>query len=299
MSKIENIKFIGAFMFLAFIWGSSFILIKKSLLTYEPLEVSAIRVSLSSLCFAPFVFHLRKHIPWNKLIFFVLVGLTGSGIPSFLYPIAQTEISSSLSGILNAMTPIFAFLTGLVFFKMKFSKREVFGVFIGFLGTVILVAFGERLSSSANVWYALFVIAGTLCYGLNVNLVEVAFKNVSAFMVSAVSFFLIGPPAMIFLISQNRFNDWITNPNFIQSTLAVCVLSIVATVISTIIFFQLIKKAGGVFSSTVSYLIPIVAIMWGILDGESFTLNHAIGMALILSGVYMIKRKNQDLESDS
>ncbi len=291
MEKKFDVYIFFIFVLLAIIWGSSFILIKKSLLTFTPLEVSALRVSISSLCFAPFVFYLRKSIPWKKLGLFIVVGLTGSGIPSFLYPIAQTEISSSLSGVLNGLTPIFTFLFGLMWFKRAFSKNNAIGVLLGFIGSAIMIVYGERLTGSGNEWYAIFVELGTVCYGFNVNFVESFFKGISALMVSSVSFFIIGPPAMLYLIFKGNYDSWLSNESFLFSLASVCTLSILATVICTIIFFHLIKKTNGVFSASVSYLIPVVAILWGILDGEAFGINHLVGMLLILSGVYLIKRK--------
>ena len=286
----KNDRYIlGLFVLLAFVWGSSFILIKKSLLSFDPLIVSALRVSISSICFAPIVFFYRKEIEWRRWPLFVLIGLSGSGIPSFLYPIGQSQISSSLAGVLNALTPLFTFIFAVLIFKSKFNIKSLVGLSLGFLGTCILILYGEALSANTNVWYSIFIIAGTVCYGLNVNLVKSFFQNTKAIIVSSCSFFIIGPPAILYLLFTDGLKKSFSQPDFYISLSAVTTLSIFGTVLSTILFFRLIQKTSPVLSASVSYLIPIVAIAWGIFDGEIFTIFHMIGMFLIIGGIYLIK----------
>ncbi len=280
---------VALFLLLAFIWGSSFILIKKSLVSFEPFTVSALRVSISSICFAPIVFYYRNEINWNRLALFILIGLTGSGIPAFLYPLGQSQISSSLAGVLNALTPLFTFIFAVVIFKSPFRFKSLVGLSLGFVGTSILILYGESLSANVNIWYALFIVGGTICYGLNVNLVKSFFQNTKAIIVSSCSFFIIGPPAMLYLLLTSDLSSSIEHPDFYSSLAAVTTLSVFGTVLSTVLFFKLIQKTSPVLSASVSYLIPIVAILWGIYDGEIINLFHILGMLLIVGGIYLIK----------
>jgi drug/metabolite transporter (DMT)-like permease len=286
--KASNIL---VFTALAIVWGSSFILIKKALISFSPLEVAALRITLSSLAFLPFLYYLRKKVNWSKWYYFLLVGLTGSGIPAFLYPIGQTQISSSIAGILNSTTPIFTFLLGIMLFKDRFVGLKFVGIIIGMVGAAILILYGKEVAAVSNPLYTLFIIGGTICYGFNINLVKKVFQNTNPLLLSAVSFTMIGPPALLYLLFNGSFSNLdIGSSGTNISVAAIIFLSLFGTVISTVLFFKLVQKTSTVFASSVAYVIPIVALLWGFLDGETIGLTHIGGMALILSGVYLIKK---------
>jgi len=290
-STKTDINSLGLFIFLALIWGSSFILIKKALIAFDPFEVAAFRILLSSITFLPFLLHYRKEIDWKKWLPYTIVGLTGSGIPAFMYPIGQMEITSSIAGILNSTTPIFTFVLGIMFFKSQFVLSKFIGILVGLIGTAILILYGHDYSLGGNPWYSLFIIVGTICYGTNINVVKSVFQNTNPLKLSAVSFSLIGPPALLFLLAKDSFSQLSFEGVAMQSIGAIFILSILGTVISTVLFFRLVQKTSAVFASSVAYIIPIVAILWGFLDGESIGWIHFVGMLLILVGVRLIKRK--------
>jgi len=281
---------IGILLLLAVIWGSSFILIKKSLVGFDPYEVAALRISISSLAFLPFLIVQWKQIPWTKWMLFLIVGLTGSGIPAFMFPLGQTEISSSIAGILNSTTPIFTFLVGILLFNSRFIFLKFAGIVLGLIGTCLLILYGATEGIGGKPMYAIFMLIGTLCYGTNINVVKTYFQNIKPTLLSAVSFAMIGPPAIIYLINRGTVAHVFQNQVDLGSVGAVILLAIFGTVISTVLFFKLVQKTNPVFASSVSYLIPIVATIFGFMDGENIGIFHFIGMGLILLGVYLIKK---------
>lgn len=275
---------------LSLVWGCSFILIKKSLVAFGPMQLACLRISISSLAFTPVVLWYWKEIDWKRWYKFLLVGISGSGLPAFLFFIAQTEISSSVSGLLNSLTPIWTLLIGIVVFKIPFNKMKAIGVLLGFVGAASLIILSKHSPSDGNQWYGLFIVAGTICYGTNVNMVQSFFKGIKPIIISSTSFFLIGPPAIVYLLLSDFTTTLATNDKALYSLGAVAILSLLGTVMSTVLFYNLVQKTSAVFGSTVTYLMPIVALAWGALDGESISIFHFFGMALILFGVYISKR---------
>jgi drug/metabolite transporter (DMT)-like permease len=277
---------------LSLVWGSSFILIKKALIAFDPIELACMRISISALAFTPVIYFQRNKIPWNEWKLFLAIGLTGSGIPAFMYFLAQTNINSTASGLLNSLTPIWTLIIGIIIFKNRMDASKTIGVVIGFLGAALLMIWGESEGENNNLWYGLFVVFGTLCYGMSGNLVKHYFQNVRSIIISATSFFMIGPPAIGYLLYKGTLTQIEWNQDQIYSIGAIVLLSLVGTVLATIIFYKLIQDTNAVFGSSVAYLMPIVAMGWGFIDGESIGLVVILSMLLILTGVYLIKKQN-------
>ena len=286
--KIDRLSW-GIFIFLSFIWGSSFILIEKSLLAFNPYQVASLRIGISTIAFVPIFFFSKYKVPRDKLKYIFLVGLTGSGIPAFMYAIAETELESALTGILNSLTPIFTLVFAVLFFGVSFKKRSLIGVLIGFLGALFLIIFDTELMTFKVNPYALFVLVGTVCYGISGNLVKTYCQNVHPLVLTAFSFFCIGP----FAISYLFFSDWqaiMTHESFGFSILSVSILAIVCTVAANGLFFSLIQRTNAIFSSSISYLIPVMALVWGFIDQENIHYLHLMGLSLILSGIYVLRK---------
>jgi drug/metabolite transporter (DMT)-like permease len=276
-------------IFLTFVWGCSFILIKKALIAFPPVQLACLRLSISSLAFAPVVFYHRKDINWKRWPKFLAVGATGSGIPAFLFFFAQTEISSSVAGLLNSMTPIWTMLIGVFIFRHSFTKGTMAGIAMGFLGAAILIFSGKASHVDGSPVYAILIIFATLCYASSVNMVQGFFSDTKPIIVSGMSFFLIGPPAIIYLLTTD-FTQTLTSHEFGYYSLgSVALLSLFGTVLASILFYYLVQRTSAVFSSSVTYLMPIVAVIWGMLDGEPVSMMHFVGMATILGGVYFAK----------
>jgi len=290
--KPIELKSIFILLGLSLVWGSSFILIKKALIAFDPIELACMRISISALAFTPILYFQRKKVPWKDWKLFLAVGLTGSGVPAFMYFIAQTNINSTVSGLLNSLTPIWTLIIGIIIFKNKMDASKTIGVFIGFLGAALLMFFSKSEGENSNLWYGLFVVFGTLCYGMSGNLVKHYFQNVKSIIISATSFFLIGPPAIGYLLYKGTFTNIEWNPDQVYSLGAVLILSLVGTVLATIIFYKLIQDTTAVFGSSVAYLMPLVAMGWGFIDGERIGLVVILSMMLILTGVYLIKKRN-------
>ncbi|MFT6337266.1 MAG: drug/metabolite transporter (DMT)-like permease [Saprospiraceae bacterium] len=275
---------------LSLVWGSSFILIKKALIAFHPFDLACMRLGVSAIAFTPVIIYHRKRIPWKRWKLFLTIGLTGSGIPAFMYFLAQTNINSMVSGLLNSLTPIWTLIIGIIIFKNQMDKFKTIGVAIGFIGAALLMIFGESEGSNANLWYGLFIVIGTLCYGMSGNLVKHYLQDVDSIIISATSFFLVGGPALILLVWHGTIFDVTFSEQEIYSFGALLLLSLIGTVLATVIFYKLIQETNAVFGSSVAYIMPLVAIFWGFLDGEGLGLVVLISMALILSGVYLIKK---------
>ncbi len=271
-------------------WGSSFILIKKGLIAFNATQLASLRISISALAFLPFFLIRLKVIDWSKFKYFIIVGLLGSGIPSYLYAFAQTEISSSVAGLLNSLTPIFTLLAGILFFRLQWKWSKLIGVFLGFIGALFLIFIGEDTGLSGDFRYSLLIVLGTICYALSLNTVKTYLQDIPSLTISSVSFFIIGIPASIYLFNTDFLNVLQEHEHGWASLGYVATLSILGTVLASIIFFKIVQETNPLFASMVSYLIPIIAVLWGILDGESFFMMHTVGMAFILIGVYISKK---------
>lgn len=246
---------------------------------------------MSAVAFTPLLVWQWRSIPWHKWKAFLMVGLTGSGIPAFMYAIAQTQISSTMSGVLNSLTPIFTLIVSIVIYRNPFNLSKIQGVILGFVGATMLFVLGGASDTAANQWYGLFVIIGTICYGFSSNIVQNDLKGERSLIISAVSFCMIGIPGIIILAYTDISTDIQTHTFGYQSLASVAFLSLAGTVLASILFYHLVQQTDAVFGSTVAFLMPVVAILWGLVDGEIFKFTDLIGMTLILGGVYLIKRK--------
>ena len=277
-------------LLLSLVWGSSFILIKKALIVLHPVELACMRISISSLAFLPILLLNFKKVDLRKWPLFLVVGLAGSGIPAFLYAFAQQQVSSSMAGLLNSLTPIFTFILGILIFKDPFRFLKGVGVMVGFLGAALLVVMDKKAGFGGDLAAVLMIVFGTFCYGLSVNTVEHKLKGTGPLVISAASFFMIGPPAMIYLFSQGTIPSVLDRPEAWKSLGAIFILSLLGTVTASILFYGLVQRTSAVFGSTVAYLMPVMALVWGFVDGEAILYYHLIGLALILAGVYLIKK---------
>lgn len=278
--------------FLALIWGGSFILIKKSLLAWDPLQVACLRIGISALAFSPVILLKWSKIPRDKLKYLLVVGLAGSAIPAILFSVAQTQISSSLAGLLNSLTPLFALLISVVFFQQKVEKDKYLGVFLGFLGAAILILMGANLAENKNVWFGLMVVVACFCYATSVNTVKHFLQSVDAVLLSAVAYCLVGPFGIIIFFFTD-IEGAQASPDFMVSVWAILILALSSTVFASVLFFQLVQKTNVIFSSAVAYLIPLVALGFAFWDGETINFIHFLGMTCILVGVYLSRERKK------
>ena len=228
-------------------WGSSFILIKKALVSFTPLEVGAARISISFLAFLPLLIRHFKSIPWNKWRYFAIVGLCGSGFPAFLYAVGQTQIPSSIAGVINSLTPIFTLLLSVLFFGGQLIKRQLSGIILGFLGVIVLFLIKKDGSSAFPLSMAMLLVLATLSYAISGNTVGKFLSGVRPTIISVVSFAIIGPFMLIYLFSSSFFEHAFSTPEGLTSLAAVSTLSLVGTFLANILFFKLIQLTDAVF----------------------------------------------------
>tara|TARA_B100000989_G_scaffold284812_1_gene251973 strand:+ start:1157 stop:1972 length:816 start_codon:yes stop_codon:yes gene_type:complete len=268
---------------------------KKGLRSYTAFEITLYRILVVFIVFIPLC--IKKFTSLSKKDFLIisLTGLIGSAIPYFLFIKAQTFIDSSLNGILNSITPLFTILFGTLLFNQKFNLKTVIGVVTGLVGAMglIITANGGDLSLNVLI-YSLLPLAGSACYALNLNIIKIYLSNTSAVLITGVSFFIIGPISGILLVYQTEFlNQIIYNDTNQINLIYITLLGVIGTGFAVWLFNLLIKETSSVFASSVTYLIPIVAIIWGIIDGEGFSIFEAIFCFVIFAGVYLIRQSPQ------
>jgi drug/metabolite transporter (DMT)-like permease len=277
---------------LALIWGSSFILMKRGLEVYSSDEVAALRILIAFLFLSPLVFrHVKKTLlkHWKA---FLGMGVLGNFIPAFLFTKAETAISSSLTGMLNSLTPLFTLLLGVLLFKTKTRWVNAVGIIIGFFGAIGLLMVGKSVNTNNNLLFGFYVVLATLCYGFSVNIIKKYLNEVNSVTATVWAMMFIGPLAGVYLFGFTDFTSRLaTNPLAVYSLDYVSLLAIFGTAISVILFNVLIRNTNALFASSVTYLIPIVAMGWGILDGESVLPMHFVWIGLILLGVYLVNKK--------
>ena len=279
------------FALLSIVWGSSFMLMKEGLKAFTPYQVASLRMLSAGVILLPFAYKALKIVPNRKMGLVILSGILGNFIPAYLFCIAETQIDSSLAGILNSLTPMFTIIVGVLFFNVKTSMVKVIGMVIGFVGLSFLLAAGKDVSLH-NLSYAGLVLLATLFYGINVNIVGRYMQQLGSLNVVSIAFaFLIIPSACI-LYFTGYFNNNFSDPLVIRSLMASSILGIVGTSIATILFYFLVKRAGIVFGSLVTYGIPVIAVAWGLLDGESLSLMQIACLGIILLGVLIVNRGN-------
>lgn len=276
---------------LSLIWGSSFILIKRSLEHFSPYQVGALRVLISGVLLSPIALMNRKKFPKEHLKWLVIAAFAGNFIPMFLFPIAETKVSSSIAGIMNSMMPIFTIIVGAVFWKTKTNARQILGICISFAGVVLLMNSGAEQAEMPIFYVGLLLLAAFL-YAVSVTTVGAKLTHIPAkIMSSFVFFYVLALPSLISLYLSNFFQEFsFTQENFVGLGF-VTTLSVVGTGLAMMLQYRLMSVSNPLFASTVTLLMPIVAVMWGVLDGEKFTQMQVLGAGIILAGLIFLRKK--------
>lgn len=281
-------------IFLALVWGSAFILMKRGLEAFSPFQVASLRLVIAGLFLSPYVIIKLKELPKSSIKYFLLVGIIGNGIPAFLFTVAQTKLSSSIAGALNSLTPLFTLIISVLIFKNQPGLFRIFGVIMGLAGALILIFFKENSSFNTDSEYGMLLILATLFYGISVNTIREKLKAFSPILIGSVPLFFISIPAMGILFNTEFLEVLNSHPKAWSSFGYICILAIVGTSISVIIFSKLIQMTSAVFASSTTYLVPVVALAWGFLDGETISFAQWIGMIGILAGIYLINKKTAE-----
>lgn len=276
---------------LSLIWGSSFILIKKSLLYFNPYEVGALRVLISGLLLLPIAFKNKELFRKVPKIWLIIAGVCGNFIPMFLFPIAETEISSSIAGIINSMMPIFVIIVGSLMWKFKTSRKQILGVLISFLGACLLTL-GSHDSGTFKLIPILLLLFATLLYAISTTTVKSKLNTIPAKILSAFVFgFVLTLPSLFALVFSGFFTHIQEQPNALNGLVYVSLLSILGTGLAMMMNYRLLTISTPLFASTTTLLMPVVAIIWGILDGESLTTLQLEGGSIIIGGLLFLRQK--------
>lgn len=294
MIKQTNATAWTLLLVLAMIWGSSFILIKRGLDVFSAGEVGALRIISAAFFLFPVAIANLKHLNRRHWILLLTIGLVGSFMPAFLFAKAQTNLPSSVAGIINALTPLFTMVIGALFFTQKITTKTVVGLIVGLCGTVALILAGSGESLSELNFYGLYVVLATIFYGVNLNLIKFKLSDLTARTITSMSLMIVSPLALIYLISFTDFTQKMQTADGVWMAFgAIMTLGVLGTAIALLLFNQLVKISSPIFTSSVTYIIPVVAVVWGIIDGEQLYPGHYIGLTLIIVGVYLSNRSRR------
>jgi drug/metabolite transporter (DMT)-like permease len=281
-------------LILSIIWGTSYILIKKGLEGFTPIQLGAVRILMTIVFLVIIGLRSLRGITKNQWKWISISGFIGSFIPVFLFAYAETEIDSSIASILNSLVPLFTIFIGFIAFNIKFTRNQILGVIVGLTGASLLILQGKEINPNQNYWYAGFVILATICYAFNANIIKSKLQEVSPMGITVGNFIVMFFPALIILLFSGVFKkDVIEGEYFLSSIGYLVVLSLLGTCVAKVMFTKLIQISSAVFSVSVTYLIPIVGIVWGILDNEKFTLEQLLASSVILAGVYLVNKKSK------
>lgn len=275
---------------LSLIWGSSFILIKRGLVGLTAIQVGSFRIIFAALFLLIVGFKSLGKISRRQWKFVAVTSFFGTFTPAFLFAIAETEVDSSIVAILNSLTPLNTLVLGILVFGIQFQKRQVLGVFIGLLGCLLLVLSGDSAGGTQNHLYVLLVVIATLSYAINVNLIKKYLSDLNSLSITTGNFAILLIPALI-ILSTTDFSQRMHIQEAQHSILFVMILGVLGTGIANVLFFKLIQISSPVFATSVTYLIPIVAFFWGLLDNEMLTPIQFFGAFIILIGVYLSAKK--------
>ena len=279
-------------LLLSFIWGSSFILIKKGLLGFSPLQLGSFRLVISALIIFAFGFKSLKGLNKNQWKWLALSGFLGSFFPSFLFAYAETEVDSTITSILNSLVPLNTVVLGFVLFKIKSNRFQVLGVVIGFIGAVLLILEGAALNPNQNYRYTGLIILASLMYAANVNIIKRYLNEVRPLSIATANFVVVFIPSIAVLIfSGGMSRTTLYSTAFLPALGCVFLLSLFGTALAKILFNNLIQISNPVFASSVTYLMPLVALFWGALDAEIFNAFQGLSALIILSGIYLANKK--------
>ena len=279
---------------LSFIWGSSFILIKKGLVGLTAIELGSIRIIISAFVLIPFTFNRLKEINFKQWKWIIISAFVGSFFPAFLFAYAEQEIDSSVASILNSIVPLNTIIIGLVLFGIKSTKRQIIGVLLGFFGAYQLILSGINLNPDQNYFYSGLVIICSFLYAFNVNIIKKYLQELSAIAIATGHFIVILIPSIIVLLISDFNFEKLQNSQTQTSLFYVTLLAIFGTTLAKILFNKLINISSAVFASSVTYSMLLVSIFWGVMDGENFSINQLFATIIIVIGILLTNKKSKN-----
>lgn len=285
-------------LLLSLIWGSSFILMKKGMygptgeIVFNSNQVATLRILLASLALLPFGYRAIKRIQIKKdMLYFLIVSICGNMLPAFLFTFAETGISSGFAGMLNSTTPIFTIFIGFGFFKTKMTWIQILGSIIGSVGVVLLLFFGKAVSLQGDWKHIIAVVLATLCYATSLSTIRYKLSHYKSIDIAAIAFILLIIPSIIIFLLERTWIVFETNNMVWDNFIAICILGLVGTAFALFLFNNIIKNTSALFASSVTYFIPIVAVIIGFFFGEDLSVYQIFSMLLVLLGVFVANSK--------
>jgi len=292
----QNIKWVYLSI-LSVIWGSSFILMKIALDNgITPLQLGALRIIFTAIFLLIVGFKYIKRIKRKQWKWVIVTSILGTFIPVFMFAYAESEIDSSIASILNSLTPLNTLILGYLVFNMNFSRKQLLGVIVGLLGTLLLILFSSDVNPDQNYYYAIFVVIASICYAFNVNIIKKHLQDLNAMSIAVGNFIVIIIPSCVILLFTDFLNQEIRGDSLmIEAILCVFLLSVFGTGIAKVMFNKLVQISTPIFASSVTYTIPIIALLLGILYGEKINALQLIATFIILLGVFLANRKKKNI----
>ena len=278
-------------LLLAFIWGSSFILMKRGLEVFSPVQVASLRMIIAGIILMPFALKNIRYLK-NNYKALLIVGFIGNGIPAYLFTWSQMHVSSSAAGILNSLTPVFTLIAGFLFFRTRIVKLQIIGVVLGLAGSVLLFL-NKSFSFQFSIFtWGLLIVAATVMYGINTNHVKTNLKEVPAIAITSMSFMLVLPLALFIYLMNLPCPCIAEDPEFYKALWSVVVLAVFGSAIAVVVMNTFIKYTTPVFAASVTYIMPAVALAWGFNDNEKIGWSSFLALILVLAGVYLVQLKS-------
>lgn len=275
---------------LASVWGASFLFIKHSVQIFTPVQMVMWRMAMATLLYLPIAAVFWSKINWKQWKPLLVVAFCGSAIPNFLFALAQQHVNSSLAGVLNSLTPLFTLLIGVTFFQMGFTRSKIIGVTLGLIGAFILILFNSKSTATGNAFFAGLCALATVCYAINANVVNRYLRGMHPAGIASAAFVLTGAFFIAGLWWSGGWQAAQQNEHAVEGLGYIFYLAAMSTVVGTILYFWLIQRTTAVFATSVTYLLPVVALLLGALDGETLGLLDLVGAVVILAGVYIARK---------
>ena len=280
------------FVLLAIIWGSSFIMMKQGLRSFSYSQIGMLRISFAFLFTAAIGFKYFKLLNKKNWFPLFIVGIFGNGLPYLLFPLAVSKIDSSLVGILNSLVPLFTLILGVIWFKLKVTWINIGGIALGLGGAVWLLMPGLKINMHTLI-YGAYPILATVFYAISINTIKSKLQDLSSMAITLLSLLFCGVPAIIYILCTDFFEIMASHHQAWENLGYVAILGVVGTSIAVILFNYLIKRTSSIFAASVTYAIPVVAVLWGVVINEDVGIHHASGMGAILLGVYLVNNKKR------
>ena len=277
---------------LSLVWGSSYILIKWGLVALTPLQLGSLRLLITTIALLMVGYRSLRGLSKYHLKWLAITGYVGTFFPAFLFAFAQQFIDSAIAAILNALTPLLTIIFGLLFFRIDILKKQYFGVGLGLLGSIGLVWGGLQTASNINPIYTLLILAASCCYAINIHFIKIHLAQVGVMAITLGNFVFMAPAALVVLICSDFFTpQTLSHPEIYPAIGYITILALAGSAFAKYLFNKFVKITSAVFASSVTYTLPVVALFWGVYDGEVITQFQLLSTAVILVGVYLSHTK--------